>query len=66
MLLSLQFRELFVLLSSCNSYAGIYSNSYYSGTPLLWVPWGPSRVSCIERCPHFGGKFMIKLVQRKV
>ena len=27
----------------------------YSGTPLLWTPWGPSKVSCIERCPHFRG-----------
>ena len=25
----------------------------YSGTPLLWKPWGPGEVSCIERCPHF-------------
>ena len=21
----------------------------YSGTPLLWTPWGPGEVSCIER-----------------
>ena len=28
----------------------------YSGAPLLWTPWGPSKVSCIERCPHFRGK----------
>ena len=27
----------------------------YSGTSLLWTPWGPSKVSCIERCPHFRG-----------
>ena len=20
---------------------------------ILWTPWGPSKVSCIERCPHF-------------
>ena len=25
----------------------------YSGAPLLWTPWEPGRVSCIERCPHF-------------
>ena len=25
----------------------------YSGTPLLWTPWGPGEVSCIERCTHF-------------
>ena len=28
----------------------------YSVTPLLWTPWGPGEVSCIERCPHFGGE----------
>ena len=32
----------------------------YSGTPLLWTPWGPSKVSCIERCPHFRGKFLLR------
>ena len=25
----------------------------YSGNPLLWTPWGPGQVSCIETCPHF-------------
>ena len=25
----------------------------YSGTPLLWTPWGPGEVSCIESCSHF-------------
>ena len=25
----------------------------YSGTPLLWTPWGPGEVPCTERCPHF-------------
>ena len=24
----------------------------YSGTSLLWTPWGPGEMSCIERCPH--------------
>ena len=32
----------------------------YSGTPLLWTPWGPSKVSCMERCPHFRGKFLLR------
>ena len=32
----------------------------YSGTPLLWTPWGPSKLSCIERCPHFRGKFILR------
>ena len=32
----------------------------YSGTPLLWTLWGPGKVSCIERCPHFRGKFLIR------
>ena len=32
----------------------------YSGTPLLWTPWGPSKVSCIERCAHFRGKFLLR------
>ena len=25
----------------------------YSGTPLLWTPWEPGKVSCKERCPYF-------------
>ena len=29
------------------------SPTVFSGSPLLWTPWGPSNVSCIERCPHF-------------
>ena len=32
----------------------------YSGTPLMWTPWGPGEVSCIERCPHFRGKFLLR------
>ena len=32
----------------------------YSGTSLLWTPWGPSKVSCIERCPHFRDKFLLR------
>ena len=32
----------------------------FSGTPLLWTPWGPGEVSCIERCPHFRGiRFLV-------
>ena len=31
-----------------------------SGTSLLWTPWGPSKVSCIERCPHFRGKCLLR------
>ena len=39
-----------------------YANTtvHYSGTPLLWTPCGPSKVSCIERCPHFRGKFLLR------
>ena len=29
----------------------------YSGTPLLWTPWGPGEVSYIEKCPHSRGNF---------
>ena len=32
----------------------------YSGTPLLRTPWGPGEVSCIERCPHLCGKFILR------
>ena len=32
----------------------------FSGTPLMWTPWGLGEVSCIERCPHFRGKISIK------
>ena len=32
----------------------------YSGAPLLWTPWGPGKVSCIERCPLFRGKFTFR------
>ena len=24
-----------------------------SGALLMWTPWGPGEVSCIERCPQF-------------
>ena len=33
----------------------------YSGTPLLWTRhWGPGKLSCIESCPHFCGKFVLR------
>ena len=32
--------------------------SIHSGAPLLWTLWGSGEVSCIERCPHFRGKFI--------
>ena len=32
-------------------------NGDYSGTSLLWTPWGPSKVSW---CPHFRGKFLLR------
>ena len=43
----------------------LYLYTIYSGTPLLcghsvWTPWGPGKVSCIERCPHFSGKFLLR------
>ena len=24
------------------------------------TPWGPGKVSCIESCPHFRGKFTLR------
>ena len=38
----------------------MYVDTIYSGTPLLWTPWGPGEVSCIERCPHFRGRFILR------
>ena len=26
----------------------------------MWTPWGPGDVSCIGRCPHFRGKFILR------
>ena len=40
----------------CGHLGDLVKCSVYSGTPLLWTPWGPGEVSCIERCPHFRGK----------
>ena len=31
-----------------------------SEIPLLWTPWGHGIVSCIDRCPHFRGKFLLR------
>ena len=39
---------------------GTVSICMYSGAPLLWTPWGPGKVSCIERCPHLRGKFLFR------
>ncbi len=41
---------------------GVYSQKppNNSGTPLLWTPWRPGQVSCIERCPHFRGAFILR------
>ena len=32
---------------------------YCSGTSLLWTPWGPGKVPCIEKCPHFRAKLYL-------
>ena len=32
----------------------------YSKTPLMWTLSGPGEVSCIERCSHFRGKFILR------
>ena len=48
-----------ILSTSCHVHV-------YSGAPLLWTPWGPGEVSCIERCPHFRGKFKAHLGHSKV
>ena len=37
----------------CGHLGDLVKCPVYSGTPLLWTPWGPGEVSCIERCPHF-------------
>ena len=34
----------------------------YSGTPLLLTPWGLGNVSCIDRCPHFRSKFILRTI----
>ena len=34
--------------------AGRFRVFVYSGTPLLWTPWGPGEVSSIEKCPLQG------------
>ena len=47
----------------CGHLGDLVKYPVYSGTPLLWTPWGPGEVSCIERCPHFRG---INLLQESV
>jgi hypothetical protein len=36
------------------------NNAVHFNTMVLWMPWGLGGVSCIERCPHFSGRFMKK------
>ena len=40
----------------------------YSGTRLLWTPFGPGEASCLERCPYFRllrfGVCKVSLIQR--
>ena len=43
--------------SPCRNEAGIN----YSGPPLIWTPWAPGKVSCIERCPYFRGKVTLRM-----
>ena len=56
--------EVGVAFKSCDGHVtsmlGHSLINMYSGTSLLWTPWGPSKVSCIERCPHFRGKFLLR------
>ena len=44
----------------CGHLGDLVKCPVYSGTPLLWTPRGPGEVSCIERCPHFRGKFPLR------
>ena len=57
-----EWKEGSVSLCLCNLLHGVsfaHKRQYsYSRTPLLWTHWGPGKVSCIERCPHFRGKFI--------
>ena len=32
-------------------YCGLVKCPVYSGTPLLWTPWEPGEVSCIQWSP---------------
>ena len=47
------------LVHSCVLYMGVfyYNREVYSGIHLLWTPWGPGNVSCIERCL---GRFILR------
>ena len=39
---------------------------FYSGSPLSWTPWGPGKVPCVERWPHFRGIFIAFLGHSRV
>ena len=45
---------------SCVSGFELIRELYTVEPPLLWTPLGPSKVSCIERCPHFRGDFPLR------
>ena len=44
----------------CGHLGDLVKCPVYSGTPLLWTPWGPGEVSCIEKCPHFRGNNILR------
>ena len=44
----------------CGHLGDLVECPVYSGITLLRAPWEPGEVSCIERCPHFRGKFTLK------
>ena len=44
----------------CGHLGDLVECPVYSGITLLRAPWEPGEVSCIERCPHFRGKFTQK------
>ena len=50
-----------MLRSAVNSY-NLYCIFLITVEPLYCghLNWGPSNVSCIERCPHFRGKFILR------
>ena len=35
----------------CGHLGDLVKCPVYSGTPLLWTPWGPGEVSCIQWNP---------------
>ena len=44
----------------CGHLGDLVECPVYSGTSLLWTPWGPGGMSCIERCPHFRDKCTLR------